>query len=365
MKGSKKALILDKNTKRRNFLSHFLTGLDILPEEASSLSEAINQMNNKNAYSMALISPTALDDNIYYALRSIKSLDPDMSVVLLAKLGDADSVLTLLHKGTVDYVASPDNIASIFSAIKSEFQKQDLIKKSDLRLKKYRALKLEQKKYLKRAADLEEVYDNTLENLMTAMDLRDVETYGHSKTVARYTQLLAHIMGFQDSIQLDNIRKGSLLHDVGKIAIPDAILKKIKPLTAKEWEKIKLHPALGYGLIKEIKMVDEVGNIILYHHERYDGKGYPKGLSKDKIPVEARMFALADALDAITSHRPYRRERSFKTAKKEIQAGSGSQFDPKVVEAFSSVDLDNWEKIRYETTKLMPYMEGFIKHKDM
>ncbi len=167
-------------------------------------------------------------------------------------------------------------------------------------------------------------------------------------------------MGFQDRAQLDNIRKGSLLHDVGKIAIPDSILKKVKPLTAKEWEKIKLHPALGYGLIKEIKMVDEVGNIILYHHERYDGKGYPKRLKEDKIPVEARIFALADALDAITSHRPYRKERSFKTAKKEIQNNSESQFDPKVVEAFSSVELDSWEKIRYETTKLLPHMEKFM-----
>lgn len=360
MKDSKKALILDKNAKRRDFLSHFLTGLDIVPEAVGSLSEAINQINKTHVYALALISPTALNDNVYYALHSIKPLDPDMSVVLLANLGDADSVLSLIHKGTVDYVASPDNIASIFSAIKSEFQKQDLTKKNEQRLEKYRTLKAEQKKYLKRAADLEEIYDNTLENLMTAMDLRDVETYGHSKTVARYTQLLSHIMGIQDPIHLDNIRKGSLLHDVGKIAIPDSILKKTKPLTAKEWEKIKLHPALGYGLIKEIKMVEEVGNIILYHHERYDGKGYPKGLMKDKIPVEARIFALADALDAITSHRPYRKERTFKTAKKEIKNNSGSQFDPKVVDAFCSVGLDSWEKIRYETTKLLPHMEKFM-----
>jgi putative nucleotidyltransferase with HDIG domain len=335
MKDSKKVLILDKNTKRRNFLSHFLTGLDIQPEEARSLSEAINQMNNTHVYALALISPTALDGNVFHSLRSIKSFDPDMSVILLAKFGDTDSILPLIHNGTVDYVASPDNIASIFSAIKSEFQKQDLLKKSELRLKKYRAL-------------------------MAAMDLRDVETYGHSKTVARYTQFLAHIMGFQDRAQLDNIRKGSLLHDVGKIAIPDSILKKVEPLTAKEWEKIKLHPALGYGLIKEIKMVAEVGNIILYHHERYDGKGYPKRLKEDKIPVEARIFALSDALDAITSHRPYRKERSFKTAKKEILDNSGSQFDPVVVEAFSSVELDSWEKIRYETTKLLPNMEKFM-----
>lgn len=360
MKESKKILILDNSIKRRNFLSHFLTGLDIPSEEAASLSEAINHMSNTHVFTLALISPTALDSNVFHSLRSIKSLDPDISLVLLTNFGDTDSILPLIHKGTVDYVASPDNIASIFSAIKSEFHKQDLIELNEKRLKRYRKLKAEHQIYLKRTTDLEEIYDSTLENLMTAMDLRDVETYGHSKTVARYTQFLAHIMGFKDSTNLDNIRKGSLLHDVGKIAIPDSILKKVKPLTAKEWEKIKLHPALGYGLIKEIKMVDEVGNIILYHHERYDGHGYPKGLKKDKIPVEARIFALADALDAITSHRPYRKERSFKTAKKEIQDNSGSQFDPVVVEAFCSVDLDSWEKIRYETTKLLPHMEKLV-----
>ena len=107
-----------------------------------------------------------------------------------------------------------------------------------------------------------------------------------------------------------------------------------------------------------------MGNIILYHHERYDGEGYPKRLKKDKIPMEARIFALADALDAITSHRPYRKERSFKTAREEIQANAASQFDPKVVEAFSSVDTEIWEKIRYETTKLVPHVEHFIGLRD-
>ena len=101
----------------------------------------------------------------------------------------------------------------------------------------------------------------------------------------------------------------------------------------------------------------EVGNIILYHHERFDGKGYPQGLKNKEIPGEARIFALADALDAITSHRPYRKERDFKSAKKEIQANAGTQFDSEVVEAFSSIPLENWERIRFETTQLLPNYE--------
>jgi HD-GYP domain-containing protein (c-di-GMP phosphodiesterase class II) len=179
--------------------------------------------------------------------------------------------------------------------------------------------------------------------------------------VAKYTTVLAKALGIEDKETLDSIKKGALLHDVGKIAIPDAILKKNGPLSNLEWEKIKLHPSLGYGLIKEVKLVREVGNIILFHHERFDGSGYPKKLGNGAIPREARIFSLADALDAITSHRPYRRRRSFAVAQKEISDNSGTQFDPEVVEAFCSIDLDTWEKIRYETTKILPPMEDMMR----
>jgi HD-GYP domain-containing protein (c-di-GMP phosphodiesterase class II) len=179
--------------------------------------------------------------------------------------------------------------------------------------------------------------------------------------VAKYSQYLAQLLGIEDKRALDTIRKGALLHDVGKIAIPDAILKKPSSLSPPEWKKIKLHPSLGYGLIKEIKALREVGNIVLYHHERFDGTGYPKRLKGENIPFEARIFALSDALDAITSPRPYREKRGFAIAKKEIQDHSNTQFDPAVVEAFSSVPLDKWEKIRLETTKLFPSFEEMME----
>jgi len=364
MKDPSKVLLIDKNTKRRKFLSQFFRGLGIPAEEARSLQDALGQLHPENGISIALISQTAFEGDTHRTLGSLKSLEPELSVLFMAKVENPKTAISLIERGIVDHITSPDNLAAIYSAVRNEFQKKKLLKIHKINMKKYRQLKEKQQEDQKRAMDLEEIYDSTLENLMTALDLRDVETFGHSKTVARYTHMLAKIMNIEDSNTLDNMRKGSLLHDVGKIAIPDSILKKTKPLTNKEWGKIKLHPVLGYGLIKEIKMVDEVGNIILYHHERYDGEGYPKRLKKYKIPMEARIFALADALDAITSHRPYRKERSFKTAKNEIQANAGSQFDPKVVEAFCSVDMDIWEKIRYETTKLVPHVEDFIALRD-
>jgi putative nucleotidyltransferase with HDIG domain len=217
-----------------------------------------------------------------------------------------------------------------------------------------RRLKRELALHLRKSRELEEAYDTTLENFMAALDLRDVETYGHSKTVARYSHVLAEAAGIHDPGALDSIRKGALLHDAGKMAIPDSILKKPGPLAPKEWEVIRRHPALGFGLVRGVKLVREVGDIILCHHERYDGKGYPKGLKGDAI------FAVADTLGAVTSHRPYRAPRDFRTARRELEANAGRQFDPRVVDVFRGMDLAVWEKIRFETTRLLPSVEAAL-----
>jgi len=220
-------------------------------------------------------------------------------------------------------------------------------------------LRRERAEQARRAAEIEETYETTLENFMTALDMRDVETYGHSKTVARYTQVLAEALGVRDPRTLENIRRGALLHDAGKIAIPDAILKKPGPLSAAEWEKIRRHPTVGYGLIKDVRLVAEVGNIILCHHERFDGSGYPRGLKGEAIPAEARIFAVADALDAITSHRPYREAADFPAARAEIVRQAGRQFDPRVVAVFAGTELAVWEKVRFQTTRILPVEDGY------
>jgi len=354
MKWRHKILLIDENPKRRKLLVNFLRTQAIHPEESPSFSDAANRLLNTVDIDILIISSLAIESEKMSLLRSIRSSNPFMGVIMLTAKENAKLSISILKQGIVDHITSPDDLASIFSAINNELHKREIIQKNHSFTKKLSRLQKEQQKNLKRALELEEIYDATLENLMTALDLRDVETFGHSRTVAKYSHMLARTLEIKDKSTLDNIRKGALLHDVGKIAIPDSILKKSQPLSAEEWKKIKLHPTLGYGLIKEIKLVEQVGNIILYHHERYDGAGYPKGLKRDEIPVEARIFALADALDAITSYRPYRKERDFKTAKKEIQAHSGKQFDPRVVNAFCSESLDVWEKIRYETTLFLP-----------
>ena len=140
-----------------------------------------------------------------------------------------------------------------------------------------------------------------------------------------------------------------MLHDIGKIGIPESILRKPGALTSVEREIIKDHPLIGYELIEEFEFLKKPAQVVLYHHESYDGLGYPYGLAADDIPLEARIFALADTLDAITSDRPYREAKSFEEAFKEIEKGRGSQFDPSVVDAFFSIPKEKWEGIKQET----------------
>lgn len=361
MKSNNKILIIDKSEKKRRFLSQFLEGQSFTTQEASSLEDAGNILLKPNSFALVIITKPLIEENFIKMLHSMKSFNPHLGIILLSDIQSEDFAISLLEDGTIDHITSPNNLTGIFSATKNEFHKRELIRKNEFFQKKLRTLRHEQERGLKRALDLEEVHNTTLENLMTALDLRDVETFGHSRTVAKYSQVLAQVLGIKDKVHLDHIRKGALLHDVGKIAIPDSILKKPSSLSNNEWEKIRLHPALGFGLIKEIKLVKEVGDIILYHHEKYDGTGYPYCLKRNKIPIEARIFALADALDAITSKRPYREKRDFEYAKEEIQQCAGTQFDPQVVEAFCSVNMDKWARIRMETTKLMPRFEDILQ----
>jgi putative nucleotidyltransferase with HDIG domain len=168
------------------------------------------------------------------------------------------------------------------------------------------------------------------------------DTLGHSQLVASYTLLLAKEMGIENSQYLMDMERGALLHDIGKVAIPDTILKKPGALTPDEREIIKGHSLIGYEMIKDVPFLQRAASMVLYHHEHFDGNGYPFGLAGDEIPLEARIFALADTLDAITSDRPYRRGQSFTAAMKEIERVKGKQFDPLITDVLLSIPLERW-----------------------
>ncbi len=171
------------------------------------------------------------------------------------------------------------------------------------------------------------------ESLASALDAREHETGLHSKRVACHTIVLARL--FSDNKEyLRQIYWGALLHDIGKIAIPDVVLLKDGPLTESEWRVMRSHPSRGYEILANVPFMQEAAAIVLNHEERFDGGGYPAGLVGEAIPWGARLFAIIDTLDAITSDRPYRKSKSFDSAKNEIIAQSGRQFDPRAVKAF-------------------------------
>jgi len=194
-------------------------------------------------------------------------------------------------------------------------------------------------------AKIEGTYEQTLQALVALLDRRDVETENHSLRVVEYTLLIARKLGFHGK-SLRPIKWGALLHDIGKIGIEERILYKPEKLTPEEWEIMKKHPVIGYEALKHIEFLADALPIVRHHHERYDGKGYPDGLKGDEIPIGARIFAIADAFDAMTSDRPYRKAMPVEKALWEIAACSGTQFDPDIVGIFLQIPIEKWVSIR-------------------
>jgi HD-GYP domain-containing protein (c-di-GMP phosphodiesterase class II) len=194
----------------------------------------------------------------------------------------------------------------------------------------------------------ERSYEDTLEVLGAAIDLRDSPTAGHSRRVFLYSMEIAKAMGGVEH-QLKDVAMGAWLHDIGKLAIPDRILLKPGPLTTEEWEVMRGHSRIGYDLVKNIAFLADAAEIVLTHHERYDGSGYPQGLKAEQIPIGARIFAVADTLDAMTSDRPYHAAAPFQTAREEIQRGTGTLYDSRVVSTFLGISNESWKLIAQQT----------------
>jgi putative nucleotidyltransferase with HDIG domain len=189
---------------------------------------------------------------------------------------------------------------------------------------------------------------NLLDGMVAALDYRDTETQWHSRRVARYTARLARELGARDPHELRTIEMGALLHDIGKIGVRDAVLLKPGPLDGAEWDEMREHPRLGWSLLQRIEFLRDASLIVLQHQERWDGRGYPAGLAGEQIVLGARLFAVADTYDAITSDRPYRKAQPHAAAVQEMRRVAGTQLDPKGVEAFCRVPECEWEAIRRE-----------------
>jgi len=280
------------------------------------------------------------------ACKTILGYEPDeltgTSVALLVHPEDAKQIMNLLATPdwndvtvTVDYRARHKNgeyvwietTAKLFFDERSERQEFQAASRNITERK-------ESEEALHRAhTDLQEAYDKTIEGWVRALDLRDKETEGHTQRVTEMTMKLAKAIGCSED-ELVHIRRGALLHDMGKMGIPDEILQKPGPLTDDEWVIMRRHPELAYQMLSKIKYLEEAITIPYYHHERWDGSGYPHKLKGEDIPLHARLFAVVDVWDALSSDRPYRKRIPHHEIIEYLQKEAGRLFDPKMVEKF-------------------------------
>ncbi len=278
-------------------------------------------------------------------LRFVKKHSPDTAVIMITGFMDISAAVDSLRSGACDFITKPFDLPSLRRAVEGALERRQLQLENRCYQRELEK-KVEERSIELKAAlyDVEESYRMTLEALVTALDAREHETQAHSQRVRAYTLALAQRMGLPPD-ELVHIGRGALLHDVGKMGVPDSILLKPGRLTAEEWCEMRRHPSIGYDILRNIKFLAPAAEIVLCHQERWDGTGYPAQLGDTDIPLGARIFAVADTLDAMTSHRPYRKAMSLQVAADEVRRCAGTQFDPYVVEAFLTVPLESWEGI--------------------
>lgn len=315
---------------------------------AASAAEALIWLQKHPECDLVLSDVLMPGDNGLLLLDQICRDFPQSPVVMLTAVQDVHVVTNAFRHGAIDYLLKPFDRRQLLEVVEralehGRLQKQNAVYRENLE----QIISSRTSRLRATMQDLERSYDVTLEAMGAALDLRDAETEGHSRRVTAYTVALARELNLSAD-DLRTISRGAFLHDIGKIATPDAILLKPGSLSPEEREVMREHCVRGYEMISKIPFLRDAAEIIYAHQECFDGSGYPRGLRGEDIPLGARIFAIADALDAMTSDRPYRRAIPFKEARNEIARGAGTQFDPYIVDVFLGMPWDIWSDLRAE-----------------
>jgi putative nucleotidyltransferase with HDIG domain len=286
-------------------------------------------------------------DGLWF-LKVIRGEFPECAVIMMTGYGQVETAVEALKFGASDYLTKPIRVNHLAASVLRALDRRRTTLENHAYQKGLEGAVEEKRRELEEAyKQISATYDLTLEALVTALDARECETGHHSQRVVRYSLAIGDRMGIVGRDRED-LARGALLHDIGKIGVPDHILLKPGRLTPEEWVEMRRHPEIGARILSGIGFLMPAADIVLSDQERWDGKGYPRGLMGATIPIGARIFAIADTLDAIVSDRPYRRGRPFSYAREEIVRHSGSQFDPKVVEAFLQISEEQWNELRRE-----------------
>ena len=317
-------LIVDDDPAGRQTLESILDEQGYQLEFAENGAQAL-QMIRKILPDVILLDVMMPGMDGFEVCRQVRS-DPaiaEIPIIMLTALDDRRSFLNGLESGADDYLTKPYD--------RHELRARLL---GITRLNRYRKLQDDRTNIEQAHSQLLSAYDATIEGWSRAMDLRDKETEGHTQRVTQLSEKLAKIAGIRQD-ELIQIRRGSLLHDIGKLGVPDSILLTPNKLTVGEWEVMRKHPQYAYEMILPIEYLRPALDIPYCHHEKWDGTGYPRGLKGEEIPLSARIFAIVDVWDALTSDRPYRAAWDKQKTLQYINEQSGKHFDPHIVELFN------------------------------
>jgi response regulator RpfG family c-di-GMP phosphodiesterase len=342
-----RVLIVDDEVSARRVLATMLTPFAECVTVASA-DEALRIL--ETGQTDAVISDLRMPGTSgIQLLVAVRKLYPHLAFLIATGLDETRVGVQAMQQGADDYLVKPFDVDTVVFGLDRALQRKKLEKEvANYRLHLEEMVAERTQQLGVALKDTERSYEHTLAALGAAIDLRDSPTAGHSRRVFLYSMELAKIIGGMEC-RLRDLAMGAWLHDIGKLAIPDQILLKPGPLTPAEWAVMQTHARVGYDLVKSIAFLADAAEIVLTHHERYDGSGYPQGLKAEEIPIGSRVFAVADTIDALTSDRPYQAARSFQAAREVIERGSGGVFDPQVARAFSLLSNETWEKISKET----------------
>ena len=340
-------LVVDDEAPVRSMIGATLERQGYEVQQAISGTQAVDFLV-QGPYDLVLTDIVMQDGNGIALLERIHADQPHLPVVMVSAIHDISVAIDSMRRGAYDYLLKPFEREHLVSTVQRALDHRQALEESHNYQQNLEQVVRARTEMLRQAMeDLEHSYDVTLEALGDALDLKDSETEGHSKRVTAYTIALARAMGIPPA-EIKVIARGAFLHDIGKMAIPDEILRKPGKLTPEEEEIMRDHCTRGYHILRKIPFLSEAAAIVYTHQEHFDGNGYPSRLRGNEIPIGARIFAVADAMDAITSDRPYRKARSFDQAREEVLRCSGTQFDPTVVDVFLKIPNQLWHELRAE-----------------
>lgn len=338
-----RVLIVDDEPEITAILTDLFSG-EYDCDSAASAEEAIATLKSRQ-FELVVSDITMPGMSGLDMIPHVKQLSPNSVVVMISGMQTVESAIGALRLGAFDYVMKPFDLRQVEAVVKRALEHQDLIVAKQRYENHLEELVEQRTAELDHTLNsLEDAYRSTLKALTAALETRDLETHGHSERVVTYSLRLGREYGL-DATRMKSLEFGSLLHDIGKIGVPDLILRKPAKLTEEEWVLMREHPTHGQQILKGIEFLEGAARVVAQHHEKWDGSGYPLGLKGEEIDLCARIFSVADAFDAMTSDRVYRKGKPYSDAAKELDDWAGRQFDPKVVEAFHRVPPSDWAEL--------------------